>query len=101
MSSELLGLSTTTLNFPIGLAIQGRPIGSSTQVRPWVMPRLDIARVSVAGVGLTGTNLGASGGLSVTSTGGFGVSTALDVLFVGGGNAPVRFSIGTHYRLGH
>ena len=47
-SLDVLTESLSIMSFPIGLAIQGRPSGNATTVTPWLMPRLDISRASLA-----------------------------------------------------
>ncbi len=91
--------NTTIMNFPIGVAIQGRSSGNATTVTPWVMPRLDIARASFGGVSGTSTNFGASAGLGITSQSGAGIHLALDYLNVQGGS-PFGFALGGHYVVG-
>ncbi len=77
-SLDVLTESLSIMNFPIGLAIQGRPSGNATTVTPWLMPRLDISRASIGGVSTTSSNLGAAAGLSVTSESGAGAHLAID-----------------------
>ena len=85
--------------FPIGVALQARPSGNATEITPWVMPRLDIARASIGGISGTSTNFGASAGLGITSESGAGVHLALDYLNVEGGS-PFGFAFGGHYMVG-
>jgi hypothetical protein len=98
MAIDVLGETLTNLRFPIGIAIKGRPSGSSVQLTPWVMPRLNIARASIGGVSGTSTDLGVSGGVGITAPGGFGIHLAADVLAVG--DNPFMFSVGSHYVIG-
>ena len=91
--------NTTILNFPIGIALHGRPSGNATTVTPWVMPRLDISRASIGGLSGTSTNFGASAGVGITSESGAGVHVALDYLNVEGGS-PLGFAVGGHYIVG-
>lgn len=97
----------TTLNFPIGLAFQGPASGGSgLQITPWVMPRLDIARISGDDLpeSNTATNFAVSGGLAVTSESGFGAHVSGDVIFDNEGidtDYPFLFSVGLHYVLGN
>lgn len=86
----------TLLRFPIGVAIKGRAGSSDTRITPWAMPRLNITRLSTDGFSDTVTDFGASAGVSFTFAGGFGVHTALDVLFADGGE-PFLFGMGAHY----
>ncbi len=98
MSMDVLGETLTTLRFPIGVALKGRPTGSSVRITPWVMPRINIARASIGGISGTSTDFGVSGGLGITAPGGFGIQLAADVLAVG--NNPFMFSVGSHYVIG-
>lgn len=98
MSIDLPSGTLTNLRFPIGVALKGRPTGSSVRVTPWVMPRINIARASSGGTSGTSTDFGVSGGLGITAPGGFGIHLAADVLAVG--NNPLMFSVGSHYVIG-
>lgn len=69
------------LRFPIGIAMKGRVLYEASSVTPWAMPRLDIVRVSEDGASDTHADFGASGGLMLTTSSGFGVHTAIDVVF--------------------
>ncbi|HSG50031.1 MAG TPA: hypothetical protein VLA43_19560 [Longimicrobiales bacterium] len=101
MSFEILDETVTTLRFPVGLALKGdlSQENSTTRITPWVMPRLNIARISGFGDSDTETDLGLSGGVTFTFENGFGVHTALDYLSASGGD-PIYFGIGVHYLLG-
>lgn len=87
------------LRFPVGVAIQGSIETGEASITPWAMPKLNIARASIADVSDTSTDFGASGGLSFNFAGGFGVHTALDIVF-GENRKPVLFGLGGHYVLG-
>lgn len=88
----------TFLRFPLGIAIKGFAQSPEAAIAPWVMPRINITRVSFAGNSATETDLGASAGVAFTFPNGFGVHTALDVLFA---NSEVwLFGIGGHYIMG-
>lgn len=89
----------TVLRFPIGIAIKGMVETPEAQILPWAMPRVNIGRASAGGSSETTTDLGASAGVTFNFPGGFGVHTALDVLF-GDGRKPFTFGIGGHYVLG-
>jgi len=93
----------TMLRFPIGVAIKGNVSSSAANVTPWVMPRLNVIRLSAGGVSTTETDFGASGGVSVTMPSGFGVHAALDLLRVDAAGASAQqlmFGVGAHYVLG-
>ena len=69
--------------------------GESASVTPWVMPRLNIARISGGGSSDTEADFGASAGVGVTMTNGFGLHAALDFL---ASNRTVWFvGVGAHY----
>ena len=91
--------SLTLLRFPIGLAIKGTWQSDEAAITPWIMPRANISRLSSDVTSVTETDFGASTGVSFTTPGGFGVHTALDVLF-GDGDQLWYFGIGGHYVLG-
>lgn len=97
-SVDVFGETLTSLRFPIGVAVKGAIQTSSATVVPWVMPRLNVVRVSAGGVSDSATDLGASGGLTFNFSGGFGVHTALDVLLAN--SKMVHFGVGAHYVLG-
>lgn len=89
----------TLLNFPIGLAIQSNNDGPG---RVWVMPRLNVMRISSGGVSNTDSKIGASAGGSYTAEGGIGFNVALDFQRVDNGLedvSAVLFSAGVHYVL--
>ena len=92
--------SQTMLNFPIGIAIQARPGDAATSVRPWVMPRLNIARSggTTTAASSTQTDFAVSGGVSVTGQSGAGAQVSFDWVNVEGGS-PFGFSIGVHYAI--
>ena len=87
------------LRFPVGVAVQGSIETGEASITPWAMPKLNISRTSVAGESDTSTDFGASGGLSFNFAGGFGVHTALDIVF-GDNRKPLLFGLGGHYILG-
>ncbi|MDH3270015.1 MAG: hypothetical protein OEN56_01705 [Gemmatimonadota bacterium] len=90
--------SATFLRFPLGVSIKGMVVTPEAQIVPWVMPRVNISRVSSSGFSSTETDLGASGGISFSFPNGFGVHTALDVLF--SEDTLVLFGVGGHYVIG-
>lgn len=101
MSFDVGNESYTRLRFPLGVAFKTSLVSGdgSTAIYPWVMPRLNIARVSGGGDAETETDLGISGGASFNFENGFGIHTALDFLSANGGD-PFVFGIGVHYLLG-
>jgi hypothetical protein len=95
----------TMMRFPVGVVVRGDMGGTSMRVSPWVMPRLNIMRLSSGGVSTTETDFGASAGVGLTMPSGFGVHAALHLLAVSVEGAPetsqqLRFGIGAHYVLG-
>ena len=98
MDFDVLGETVTALRFPIGVALKGNVGSGSTSVTPWVMPRINISRLSGLGDSETETDFGASGGVSVTSASGFGFHAALDALFAN--ETLWQLGVGLHYRLG-
>ena len=77
--------NATFLNFPIGVSISGSTEAGNMMVRPWVMPRVNFARVSSGGASNTETDFGASGGVGIFSEGGIGLSLSFDWLLVDDG----------------
>ena len=98
-SSEIGTETLTALRFPIGVAVKGMFQTSEASIAPWIMPRVNIARLSGGGDSQTNTDLGASGGVSFTFPGGFGVHTALDFLLADE-REPITFGMGAHYLIG-
>ena len=78
-----INATSSVLNFPVGVAIQGSSQAGSLVVRPWVMPRVQWTRVGDIGIipGSTEADFGASGGVGFVSQGGFGFGLAADLLF--------------------
>ena len=74
--------TSSVLNFPVGVAIQGSTQAGSVAVRPWVMPRVQWTRVGGVGIipSSTEADFGASGGVGFVSQGGFGFGVAADLL---------------------
>jgi len=92
--------AVTSLRFPIGVALKRRIDVESVSVTPWVMPRVNIIRKSLAGRSATEMDLGVSAGVGVTMASGFGAHAALDVLAAN--SAIWALGVGAHYviRLG-
>ena len=97
-SLSLLGEDLTFLRFPNGLALKGRAETTGAAITPWVMPRLNIARLSGLGESETETDFGASGGASITFASGFGIHTALDLLAAE--EAAWTLGLGAHWVFG-
>ncbi len=88
----------TALNVPIGVAIKGNVSTPGAQVTPWIMPRINIQRVSGFGTSASETGVGVSAGVGFTLPGGFGMHTALDWLDIADVQ-PLLFGIGVHYKI--
>ena len=97
-STDLFNETLTALRFPIGVAWKGSFQSPEAAIAPWIMPRVNISRLSGGGDSETETDLGASGGVSFTFPNGFGVHTALDVLL--SDSNLWYFGIGAHYVIG-
>ena len=88
--------------FPIGLGFALTIPNPVLAIRPWLAPRLDIARIEVEGTGgapdvyNTDTNFGLSGGVELNLLNGLGLHAAYDRVF-GNGSDPSVFAIGAHY----
>lgn len=90
----------TMLRFPIGVAWKGMmETDSGGAIVPWVMPRLNIVRISGFGDSETETDIGLSGGLTINFASGVGIHTALD-FWDGDGGDPILLGLGIHYVLG-
>lgn len=87
----------TFTRFPIGVALKTQIEGPTANVTPWIMPRINISRVSSGGTSASETDFGGSAGFAVTLPGGFGVHTALDLL-AADENA-WTLGVGLHYLL--
>ena len=92
----LLPGDETELRFPVGLGFALTIPNPSLAIRPWIAPRVDIIKVSNAGVSNTETNFGLGGGLELNLLNGFGLHAAYDRVFVDGGD-PSVFGLGAHY----
>ncbi len=91
----LLTGDLTTMNFPIGVALEARP---SEFGRIWIMPRLNLFRESDDVTSKTRKQLGFSLGGSISSEGGFGIHAGLDFVDLKD-SAPLIGAIGFHYTL--
>ena len=85
----------TTMSFPIGVAFEARP---SEFGRIWIMPRLNLFRVSDDVTSKTRKQLGFSLGASISGQGGFGIHAVLDFVDLKD-SAPLIGAIGLHYIL--
>ncbi len=73
----------------------------SVSVKPWLMPRVHLSRVSIDGLGSDSeVGFGASGGLMVTAPMGIGVHATLDWYTIGDPSVkPLHVSGGIHYKI--
>jgi hypothetical protein len=97
-SSDLVSETLTALRFPIGVAWKGAFQSPEAMITPWIMPKVNIARLSAGDTSETETDFGAAGGASFTFPNGFGIHTAVDVLLAN--STMWYFGIGAHYVLG-
>lgn len=102
LDEEVLGETVTLLRFPIGVALKMKIVDNAdSRSNLWVMPRIDIVRVSVDGGSDSDSEFGASAGLSTQRRNGFGFYTAIDVLFPEEADEnPILLSGGLSYRFG-
>ncbi len=91
--------NTTWTTFPIGVALSTGPSDAENEVRPWVMPRLNIARQSSGGTSSTDTNFGVSWGISFTNVDGFGVDVSSDWANIEDAS-PFALALGVHFVMG-
>lgn len=88
------------LHAPIGLGIALRIPNPALAIKPWIAPRLDIARISGSGISTdTETNFGISGGVDLSLLGGLGFGVAYDRTWVESGVNPSVFSAGVNYTI--
>jgi hypothetical protein len=90
---------TKLLHAPIGLGIGLRIPNPALAIKPWIAPRLDIARVSGNLPSHTETNFGISGGIDFSLLGGLSFGAAYDRTFAGNGINPSVFSAGASYSI--
>ena len=99
MSTDIPAGTLTFLRFPIGFVLTSLLGTPNVRVTPWVMPRLNIARASIASISTTTTDFGVSGGLAITLRSGLGLHAAVDAL--ANDDSPFIVSLGTHYVFTH
>jgi hypothetical protein len=96
------GTSIKQWRFPIGVGFALTIPNPALAIKPWLAPRLDIVRTSIAGIaGVpdasdTQTNFGLSGGIELNLLNGFGLHAAYDRTFRKN-NDPSTFGVGAHY----
>jgi len=92
--------SVKLVHAPIGLGIALKIPNPALAIKPWIAPRLDLARVSGTGIASdTESNFGISGGVDFSLLGGFGFGVAYDRTWVASGVQPSVFSAGASYSL--
>ncbi len=85
--------------FPIGVSFSARIPTTLIGIKPWIAPRIDIARVSGTGIDAeTDSEFGISGGVELNLLSGLGFHAAYDVVRSEGSSVSV-FGIGVHYGL--
>ena len=90
---------TKLLHAPIGLGIALRIPNPALAIKPWIAPRVDIARVSGNLPTDTQTNFGISGGIDLSLLGGLGFGVAYDRTWFDKGVNPAVFSAGVSYTI--
>lgn len=87
------------LHAPVGLGIALRIPNPALAIKPWIAPRLDVARISGTGIQSdTETNFGISGGIDLSLLGGLSFGVAYDRTWVDTFN-PSVFSAGASYTI--
>lgn len=84
------------LHVPVGIGV-GLVIPSpAVSLKPWIAPRLDLAKADLLPEDDWESNFGLSAGLDVALIGGYGLRAAYDRVFADGAE-PSTFSIGVNY----
>jgi hypothetical protein len=87
---------STLWHFPIGVGFALVIPNPALAIKPWLAPRVDIARTTVGSSSETETKFALSGGLELNLLSGFGLHAAYD-LVTGTDGSPGVFGIGAHY----
>ena len=82
--------------FPVGLGISLTIPNPALAIKPWIAPRADIVRSSVAGVTNTETDFGVSGGVQLNLLTGLGLHASYDLMMSEPENRGI-FGAGLHY----
>jgi hypothetical protein len=82
--------------FPVGLGISLTVPNPALAIKPWIAPRVDIVRSSVAGVSSTETDFGVSGGVQLNLLTGLGLHATYDLMMSEPENRGI-FGAGLHY----
>lgn len=87
-------------HFPIGVSFSAKVPTTVIGIKPWIAPRIDIARVSgIPGEDAeTDSNFGFSAGVELNLLSGLGFHAAYDYVKVEGGSETI-FGVGLHYGL--
>lgn len=88
------GPQTRLLHVPLSLGLSATIPNPAFAIRPWIAPRLDIARTTINGAGETATELGISGGIELGFINGLRLRAAYDRLFADGDPAVLAFGLG-------
>lgn len=86
----------TSWRFPIGLGIAMSLPNPVLAIKPWIAPRVDIARASANGATATDAHFAISGGIDFNLLSGLGLHTAYD-LSRQNGITFGTFGVGLHY----
>jgi hypothetical protein len=87
------------LHAPVGLGIALRIPNPALAIKPWIAPRLDVARFTGDNIKSdTETNFGISGGVDLSLLGGLTFTAAYDRTWINGFN-PSVFSAGASYSI--
>lgn len=96
-------------HIPVGLGISWTIPRPVVAIKPWIAPRLDHTRISLAAdpqsaatssVTETNTDFGLSGGISFGLINGLGIDLAVDRVFASGVSPkPTIFGLGLHYTI--
>jgi hypothetical protein len=90
---------TKLVHAPISLGIALKIPNPALAIKPWIAPRVDIARVSGNVPSKTETNFGISGGVELSLLGGLGFGVSYDRVWAGSGVHPSVFGVGANYTL--
>ena len=82
--------------FPVGLGISLTIPNPALAIKPWIAPRVDIVRSSIAGVSSTETDFGVSGGVQLNLLTGLGLHATYDLMMSEPENRGI-FGAGLHY----
>ncbi len=85
------------LRFPIGVGFALTIPNPALAIKPWLAPRIDIARTTFEDADAeTNSEFALSGGIELNTLTGFGLHATYDAIFAEGGT-PGVFGVGAHY----